>query len=103
VAQIFFKPKKKVEPRITEDLFVEEGKALVGVAWGTNPVDMVKEAVSLIGGFERLSIKGKTVLVKPNVVSGEPHPSTTNPEVVRAVGPARSTWAICRPCSPFPL
>jgi uncharacterized protein (DUF362 family) len=85
VAQIFFKPKKKVEPRITEDLFVEEGKALVGVAWGTNPVDMVKEAVSLIGGFERLSIKGKTVLVKPNVVSGEPHPSTTSPEVVGAV------------------
>lgn len=85
MAQIFFKPKKKVEPRTSDNVFVDEGKALVGVAWGTRPIDMVNEAVSLIGGFERLKIKGRTVLVKPNVVSGETHPSTTNPEVVGAV------------------
>ncbi len=45
----------------------------------------VREAVSLIGGFAKLNLKGKTVLVKPNVVSGEPNPATTNPEVVGAV------------------
>jgi uncharacterized protein (DUF362 family) len=85
MAQIFFKPKKRVEPRITEDPFKEKGIALVGVAGGKNPVDMVREAVALIGGFERLNVKGRTVLVKPNVVSGVPHPSTTNPEVLGAV------------------
>jgi uncharacterized protein (DUF362 family) len=34
---------------------------------------------------ERLDLKGKSVLVKPNVVSGQPHPATTNPAVVGAV------------------
>jgi uncharacterized protein (DUF362 family) len=85
MAQIFFRPKKKVKPRISEDPFIQGDRALVGVAGGKDPVQMVREAVTLIGGFERLDIKGKTVLVKPNVVSGEPHPATTNPGVVGAV------------------
>jgi uncharacterized protein (DUF362 family) len=85
MAQIFFKPKKKAEPRISENPFVEEEKALVGVAGDKSPAEMVREAISLIGGFGKLKVKGKSVLVKPNVVSGEPHPSTTNPEVVGAV------------------
>jgi uncharacterized protein (DUF362 family) len=46
---------------------------------------MVREAVRQIGGIERLAVRGKTVLVKPNVVSGEPPPATTNPAVVRSV------------------
>ena len=65
--------------------FTEEGKALVAVVRGENVDAMVREAVALIGGMQKIGVKGKTVLVKPNVVSGAPHPITTSPEVVRAV------------------
>lgn len=85
MAQIFFKPKKKLPPRLRENIFMQENKALVGVSSSDNVKEMIKEAVSLIGGFEKLAIKGKTILVKPNVVSGEPNPATTNPQVVGAV------------------
>ena len=85
MANIFFKPKKKMKPRIQPEPFIERDKALVGVAGSSTIKEMIKEAVSLIGGFERLKLKGKTVLVKPNCVSGEKNPATTNPEVVKAV------------------
>ena len=65
--------------------FVEGNKTLVGLVHGDDVEPMVREAIGLIGGLERLELKGKTVLVKPNVVSGNPSPATTNPEVVRAV------------------
>ncbi len=84
-AQFFSKPDIKKEPRIRENAFTESGKALVSIATGSTVEDMVERAVALIGGFERLSLRGKSVLVKPNVVSGESHPATTNPEVVSAV------------------
>src|SRR3972149_1010757 len=85
VAQLFFRPKKKSKPRASENPFTENGKAVVGVAGNGSPAEMIKSAVALIGGFEKLKIKGKTVLVKPNVVSGEKNPATTNPEVVGAI------------------
>ena len=85
MAQIFFKPAKKKEAKIAENLFKERDKTLVGVSGDKSPLEMVREAVSLIGGLERLNVKGKDVLVKPNVVSGERNPATTNPEVVGAV------------------
>lgn len=84
-SQFLFRPKEKRQPRLRENLFTENGKSLVGVFSGENPEEMVERAVSLIGGFEKLGLKGKTVLVKPNVVSGEKSPATTNPEVVAAV------------------
>ena len=46
---------------------------------------MVREAIGMIGGIEKLGVKDQTVLIKPNVVSGEPFPATTNPEVVSAI------------------
>ena len=85
LAGIFFKPEKKEKPRISEDLFGRDGVSPVGVAGGEDPEEMIREAVSLIGGFERLGLKGKTVLIKPNIVSGKPNPTTTNPEVVGAL------------------
>jgi uncharacterized protein (DUF362 family) len=84
-SQFLFRPKEKRQPRLRENLFTRDGKSLVGVSSGENPEEMVERAVSLIGGFEKLALKGKTVLVKPNVVSGEKSPATTNPEVVAAV------------------
>ncbi len=86
MASLFFRPKRKGEPRKRPNLFVSpEGKALVGVSSKAGAKEKIREAVSLIGGFDKLELKGKRVLVKPNVVSGEKNPATTSPEVVRAI------------------
>lgn len=85
LAQFFFKPSKKKAPRLSENLFVKDGAALVGISGRGTVEERIREAVGLIGGFEKLSPAGKTVLVKPNVVSGERSPATTNPEVVASV------------------
>ena len=85
VIKLFLSPAKKESPVPGDpDPFTEDGKALVAVVRGTNPYEMVREAVALVGGLGKIGIKGKSVLVKPNVVSDAPHPITTNPEVVRA-------------------
>lgn len=83
--QFFPSPKKKIIPKQFKNPYTEDGKALVSIVRGNNITDMVSEAVSLIGGFDRIDIKGKKILVKPNVVSGKPNPTTTNPKVVGAV------------------
>lgn len=85
MAQLFFRPKRRMKPQRFDNPYREDGKALVSIVKGNNLFEMVREAVTLIGGLEKIGIKGKSVLVKPNVVSGEPNPATTNPEVVRAV------------------
>ncbi|MCI0526471.1 MAG: DUF362 domain-containing protein [Nitrospira sp.] len=80
-----FTPEGKLRPlkRPRPNPFVRDGRALVGVVRGKDVGRMIRECVDLIGGIEKLNIRGKTVLVKPNVVSGEPPPTTTNPEVVK--------------------
>jgi len=45
---------------------------------------MIWKSVEMIGGLDKLQVSGKTVLVKPNVVTAGPPPITTNPEVVEA-------------------
>jgi len=85
MAAFFTNTKGKKKPRAPENLFTKEGKALVGAASGKDILKTVREAVSLIGGFERLNIRGKKVLLKPNVVPGKQNPATTNPDVVGAV------------------
>lgn len=65
--------------------FVRAGKSLVAAVGGTDPSEMVRKAVSLIGGFGPLALARKSVLVKPNVVGGNRNPTTTNPAVVAAV------------------
>ncbi|HZX36063.1 MAG TPA: DUF362 domain-containing protein [Thermodesulfobacteriota bacterium] len=91
LASALFTPKRKENPRRPDNRFIEgthaehgSGRALIGVSNGKSAYDMVKEAVFLIGGFDKLGLKGKTALVKPNVVSGERNPATTNPDVVSA-------------------
>lgn len=85
MAQLFSRPKRRVQPQRFDNPYKKDGKALVSIVRGKNIMEMVREAVSLIGGLEKIDVKGKTVLVKPNVVSGELNPATTNPDVVRAV------------------
>jgi uncharacterized protein (DUF362 family) len=75
----------KREPIIRDNRYTSHGKSLVSVVGGGDVKRMVSEAVTLLGGFEKIDVKGKTVLVKPNVVDGKKNPTTTNPEVVRAV------------------
>lgn len=82
---LFVRPLRKERPRMPIDPFTEGGKALVGVSGAGSVEERVKKAVALIGGFRKLDIKGKTVLVKPNVVSGSPSPTTTSPDLVAAV------------------
>jgi uncharacterized protein (DUF362 family) len=82
--KVFLKtPKEERPPRLRENHFKENGKSLVSVVGGKDVKAMVREAVSRIGGFEKLGIRGKTVLVKPNVVAGRSNPTTTNPEVIQ--------------------
>lgn len=85
MAGFFFRPKIKIKPGGFKNPYTEDGKALVGVVRGNNIMEMIREAVSIIGGFRKIDINGKTILVKPNVVSGKPNPTTTNPKVVGTV------------------
>ncbi|OGQ01095.1 MAG: hypothetical protein A2Z40_01610 [Deltaproteobacteria bacterium RBG_19FT_COMBO_60_16] len=72
-------------PRAAADPFVREGRSLVAAVGGRDPGEMVRKAVSLIGGFGPIGLAGRSVLVKPNVVGGNRNPTTTSPAVVSAV------------------
>lgn len=72
------------EIRTGQNVFRQGSKSLVSIASGKNVRAMVESAVELIGGLERLKLKGREVIVKPNVNSDDAYPATTNPEVVRA-------------------
>ena len=61
------------------------GKSLVSLVHGDDVPRMVSRALDLLGGIDRLGLRGMRTLVKPNVVSGEPPPATTDPRVVGAV------------------
>jgi uncharacterized protein (DUF362 family) len=84
IRHLFTRPRRKGE-RIPLAKSLPEEKSLVGMAGKGSIEEKIRAAVSLIGGFEPFGLKGKTALVKPNVVSYKPSPSTTNPEVVRAM------------------
>ena len=65
--------------------FTHEGKALVVMIHGRDRPAMLAEGLALLGGLSALSLSGKRVLVKPNVVNNRPPPSTTSPVVVDGV------------------
>ncbi len=78
------RPKLKFENPYTKD-----GKSLVSVVQGSGRAedipDMVRSSVDLIGGIEKIDVKGKRVFVKPNTNSNNPPPAVTNPLVVGTV------------------
>lgn len=86
VKNLFLRPEVKgqIPPKFPNP-FLEGNKALVGLVHGDDVELMVREAIRLIGGLEKLQVTGKTVLVKPNVVSSRPPPTTTSPEVIRSL------------------
>ncbi|OLB64018.1 MAG: hypothetical protein AUH96_10110 [Nitrospirae bacterium 13_2_20CM_2_61_4] len=65
--------------------FMRDGKALVAIVRGEDPSALLQAGLNLIGGIGRLDLRGKRVLIKPNVVNDRPPPSTTDPRVVAAV------------------
>jgi uncharacterized protein (DUF362 family) len=65
--------------------FARDGRALVAMIHGENLGAMLRAGMELIGGLDRLSLRGKAVLIKPNVVNDRPPPTTTNPQLVAAV------------------
>jgi len=58
--------------------------AAVGIARGETIGTAVRKAVELSGGMNFIK-SGQTILIKPNVNSGEPYPASTNPEVLYEV------------------
>src|SRR5512143_746249 len=76
---------KEADARTARNPFVSHGKSLVAAVGGKDLPEMVRAAVSMIGGFGSLTLGGKSVLVKPNVVGANRNPTTTNPSVVAAV------------------
>ncbi len=65
--------------------FTRNSRPLVAIVYGKDPRRMLSRAIALLGGIDRLGIRGKRVLLKPNVLNDQPPPSTTNPLVVRAM------------------
>ena len=78
-------PKKGDRPPSRPNPFKEEDRASVSIVHGRDLEKMVSEAIDLIGGMEKLDVFEKTVLLKPNIVSGALSPTTTNPRLVQAV------------------
>ena len=78
-------PKKGDRPPSRPNPFKEENRVSVAIVHGRDPEKMVREAIDLIGGIEKLDVLEKVVLLKPNIVSGALSPVTTNPRIVRAV------------------
>jgi uncharacterized protein (DUF362 family) len=85
--QILFSPEATpaAPPAPLSNPFRANGKSLVAIVHGRDVPRMVNRGLELLGGIERLGLRGKRTLVKPNVVSGSPPPATTDPRVVRAV------------------
>lgn len=85
--QILFSPKATPAPPPApfSNPFRAQGRSLVALVHGGDVRVMVRRALELIGGLDRLDLKGRRALVKPNVVSGEGPPATTDPRVVTEV------------------
>jgi uncharacterized protein (DUF362 family) len=86
LSSLLFEPDAPLVPArpIPVNPFVTDGKALVAIVHGDRPADMLSEGLAMLGGFDRLGVSGRRVLIKPNVVNDRPPPSTTSPDVIAA-------------------
>lgn len=70
-----------------KDIFTSPGseQVLVGMTGNRDSTySLVRKAVELAGGMDFIK-KGDSVLIKPNLNTGDPPPASTNPEVVYEV------------------
>jgi uncharacterized protein (DUF362 family) len=65
--------------------FTRDGKALVALVHGQEPHEMLEAGLGLLGGIHRLVIRGKKVLLKPNIVNDRPPPTTTSASAIASV------------------
>ncbi len=88
LGHLLFDPEGPLVPPkpIPQNLFTRNGKSVVSIVHGKDPGRMLQRAIELLGGIDRLGLRGKRVLLKPNVLNDRPPPSTTNPQVVGAMG-----------------
>jgi len=71
---------------VKENIFTNEGKALVSKLRCDGDLRQnIGQAVSAIGGFERLVEPGDTILIKPNFNTADPPPAASDPQFVKAV------------------
>ncbi|HEX2056324.1 MAG TPA: DUF362 domain-containing protein [Nitrospiraceae bacterium] len=86
-SQLLFDPDGSVVAAkpIPPNPFTKNDKILVVLVHGKEPRAMLEAGLKLLGGIERLHVKDKSVLIKPNVLNDRPPPSTTNARVVEAV------------------
>jgi len=87
VGSLLFEPDGDLVPvkPVPPNLFTRDGKALVAIVHGQDPIVMLRAGLDMIGGIARLALKGKRVLIKPNIVNDRPPPTTTSPSVIAAV------------------
>ena len=87
MGSLLFEPDGELVPAkpLPPNPFTRDGKALVAMVHGQDPAAMLRAGLDMIGGIERLELKGKRVLIKPNIVNDRPPPATTSPSVIAAV------------------
>ncbi len=67
--------------------YYRDGKFLVGkVRVRSSLRTAIKEAVDLIGGFEKVVQKDDTVTIKPNLNTADPYPASSDPHFIEALG-----------------
>ena len=80
-----FRPKKGPSLSPRPNPFREGEKRVASIVHGGDVEKVVRSAIDLIGGIGKLDVLGKSVLLKPNILSSAPPPVTTNPNVIKAV------------------
>ncbi|MGH7208521.1 MAG: DUF362 domain-containing protein, partial [Nitrospiraceae bacterium] len=87
VGSLLFEPDGVLVPAkpLPPNPYTRDGKALVAIVHGQEPSAMLHTGLEMLGGIDRLALRGKRVLIKPNVVNDRPPPSTTSPQVISAV------------------
>lgn len=73
---------------IPQNLYGQGERATVVVVSGQDPAAMLRAGMDRLGGLAPLALRGKRVLIKPNLLNDRPPPTTTNPAVVAAVAEA---------------
>lgn len=83
---LFIRPRtQKITPKPVHNVYKEENKTLVSIVQGNDIYTMLGEGIKLLGGLEKLEIKGKSILIKPNILNRYASPSNTNPLVIKHV------------------
>jgi uncharacterized protein (DUF362 family) len=87
IGSLLFDPEGELVPAkpVVPNPFTKDGKALVALVHGRDPGEMLRAGLDLLGGLELLQLRGRRILIKPNVVNDRPPPTTTSPQVLQVV------------------